>query len=83
MLKWAAVTCAVVGVLVAVWFNVQRSDQFGDELYMSHLFPPAVRLARPVAVDAFVDGLAPLQATLDRKAKEPARGDEGTRGDDE
>jgi MFS family permease len=83
MLKWAAVTCALVGVLVAVWFNVQRSDQFGDELYMSHLFPPAVRLARPVAVDAFVDGLAPLQATLDRKAKEPARGDEGTRGDDE
>jgi len=83
VLKWAAATCAVVGVAVAFWFNVQRTDQFGDELYMSHLFPPALRLARPVPVDAFVDGLATLQSTLDKKAKEPARGDDGPRGDDE
>jgi len=55
---------------------VQRSDQFGDELYMNHLFPPALRLARPVTTDALVDGLAPLKATLDRKAKEPGRGDD-------
>ncbi|HWH80869.1 MAG TPA: FHA domain-containing protein, partial [Burkholderiaceae bacterium] len=41
LLKWVALTCAVVGVLLSLWFNVQRSDQFGDELYMSHLFPPA------------------------------------------
>ena len=77
VLKWAAASCAASGVAVALWFNVQRTDQFGDELYMSHLFPPALRLARPVPVGAFVDGLAPLQATLDKKAKEPARGDEG------
>jgi hypothetical protein len=83
LLKWAAATCAVVGVAVSVWFNVQRGDQFGDELYMSHLFPPALRLARPVAVDPFVSGLAPLQATLDKKAREPGRGDDGPRGDDE
>ena len=83
VLKWAAVTCALVGVALSLWFNVQRSDQFGDELYMSHLFPPALRLAKPVPTDAFVDGLAPLQATLDKKAKEPARGDEAGRADDE
>ena len=83
VLKWVAVTCAAVGVLLSLWFNVQRSDQFGDELYMSHLFPPALRLAKPVTTDAFVDGLAPLQTTLDKKAKEPARGGEGGRTDDE
>jgi hypothetical protein len=83
MLKWAAATCAVVGVAVAFWFNVQRTDQFGDELYMSHLFPPALRLARPVPVETFVDGLATLQTQLDKKAKEPARGDDGPRADDE
>ena len=83
LLKWVAVTCAVVGVLLSLWFNVQRSDQFGGELYMSHLFPPALRLARPISTDAFIDGLAPLQATLDRKAREPARGEEAARGDDE
>ena len=81
--KWAAVSCAVVGVLLSMWFNVQRSDQFGDELYMNHLYPPALRMAKPIGTDAFVDGLASLKATLDKKAKEPPRGDEGGRGEEE
>ena len=82
VLKWVAATCAVVGVLLTLWFNVQRRDQLGDELYMNHLFPPALRVAKPIASDAFVDDLASLKATLDKKAKEPARGDEG-RSEDE
>ncbi|MEP7102533.1 MAG: FHA domain-containing protein [Burkholderiales bacterium] len=81
--KWAAVSCAVVGVLLSLWFNVQRSDQFGDELYMSHLFPPALRIAKPITTDAFVGDLGTLKTTLDKKAKEPARGDESGRSDDE
>ena len=83
VLKWVAVTCALVGVALSLWFNTQRSDLLGDELYMNHLFPPAARLARPAASDAFVDGLAPLKAALDKKAKEPGRGDEGGRTDEE
>ncbi len=59
-----------VGVALSLWFNVQRTGRTGEELYMNHLFPPALRLARPEAVDRLVDGLAPLQAILDRKAKE-------------
>jgi hypothetical protein len=42
-----------------------------------------LRLARPVPVETFVDGLATLQTQLDKKAKEPARGDDGPRADDE
>ena len=83
LLKWVAATCAIVGMLLSLWFNVQRSDQFGEELYMSHLFPPALRLAKPISADTFIDGLAPLKAALDKKAKEPARGDEAARTDDE
>ena len=83
LLKWVAVTCGVVGVLLSLWFNVQRSDQFGEELYMNHLFPPALRVAKPISSDAFVDELGTLKATLDKKAKEPARGDEAGRGEDE
>jgi hypothetical protein len=83
VLKWTAVTCALVGGLLTMWFNLQRNDQFGDELYMSHLFPPALRVARPVTTDAFVGGLATLKATLDKKAKEPGDGDEGGRGEEE
>ncbi len=84
MLRRAALTTAVVGIALSLWFNQQRTDRLGEELYMNHLFPPALRLARPVPVDAFVDGLAPLQKVLDQKAKEPPHGDAGTTpGDDD
>ena len=76
LMKAVAALCAVVGIALTLWFNVQRSDQFGDELYMNHLFPPALRLARPVTTDAFVGALAPLKATLDKKAKDTSRNDD-------
>ncbi len=82
-LRWVAATCALVGVALSMWFNVQRSDQLGEELYMNHLFTPALRIAKPVSSAVFVDGLAPLKATLDKKAREPARGDEASRSEDE
>ena len=75
-LRWAALACAVVGVALTLWFNVQRTDQFGEELYMNHLFPPALRLARPVANDAFIDDLARLKPLLDKKAKETSGTDD-------
>ena len=81
-LRWAAVTCAVTGVALTLWFNVQRADQFGEELYMNHLFPPAMRLAKPLSNDAFINGLAGLKAPLDKKAKETSGADEaGGRGE--
>ena len=50
----------------------------GDELYMSHLYPPALRVARPPpGRRAESTELAPLQAELDRKAREPASADAG------
>ena len=83
LLTYAAAACGVVGVALSMWFNLQRGDQLGEELYMNHLFPPALRLAKPVAPEAFVDGLAALRPLLDKKAKEPARGDEAGRSEDE
>ena len=82
-LRWAAVTCAGVGVALTLWFNLQRNDQFGDELYMNHLFPPALRVAKPVPLDGFIEGLASLKPTLDKKARESGRGEDGGRSDDE
>ena len=75
LLRWVVATGAVVGIALTLWFNVQRSSRIGDELYMSHLYPPALRLARPLATDRFIEGLAPLHALLDRKAKEPSSAD--------
>ena len=75
-LRWAAAACAVTGMALTLWFNVQRTDQFGEELYMNHLFPPALRLAKPIASDAFIDDLARLKPLLDKKAKETSGADE-------
>jgi hypothetical protein len=73
----------VAGTTLSLWFNHQARDQFGEELYMSHLFPPALRLARPVDTASFVKGLAPLQATLDAKAKKRDSGDADAEAADE
>jgi hypothetical protein len=82
LMRWVGGVAAVAGIALTLWFNVQRSDRLGEDLYMSHLYPPVLRLAPAMPVDAFIDGLAPLQAVLDRKAKEEGRGDAGA-GDEE
>ncbi|HUP08198.1 MAG TPA: FHA domain-containing protein [Caldimonas sp.] len=74
-LRWVVAAGAVVGIALTMWFNQQRTGRFGDELYLTHLYPPGMRLVRPVPVDRFIDGLAPLHATLDQKAREPATSD--------
>jgi hypothetical protein len=73
----------LAGFGLTLWFNHQARDQFGDELYMNHLFPPGWRLAKPVDTATFVKGLAPLQATLDEKAKKRDTGGEAGPGDDD
>lgn len=85
LMRAVAVTGFVAGVALSLWFNVQRTGRLGEELYMNHLFPPELRVAKLVPVDRFVQGLAPMQAILDRKAKEPASGDGDARpgGDDD
>ncbi|HZE90269.1 MAG TPA: hypothetical protein VE029_00960, partial [Rhizobacter sp.] len=68
-LRIVAVSTVVVGVALNMWFNVQNTDRVGSELYMNHLFPPALRLAKPVDTATFMQRLLPLKATLDDQAK--------------
>ena len=77
LMRAVALTGFAVGVALQLWFNVQRTGRPGEELYMNHLFAPQLRVARPVAVDRFVERLAPMQAILDKQAKEQT----GTGGD--
>jgi len=65
----------IAGTALSLWFNQQNRDQLGEELYMNHLFPPALRLAKPLDTNAFVKGLSSLKPSLDDKAKK--RGDSG------
>jgi hypothetical protein len=76
LMRGVAAMGFVVGVALTLWFNVQRTGRPGEELYMNHLFPPALRIAGPVTVDHFVDGLAPMQAILDKQAKDKSGTDD-------
>lgn len=82
LLAWLAGAGAVAGVALSLWLNLQQTDQWGDELYMSHLFPPTWRLARPVATAPFIDGLTALKPRLDAKAKEAGDGSDSNGADD-
>jgi hypothetical protein len=80
--RWLTATAWLVAVGLALWFNLQRNDRWGEQLYLGHFFPPAFLLARPVEVEGFVNGLQPLQTVLNKKAKESPSGD-STGGSDE
>ena len=81
LMRGVAFAGFLAGVSLTLWFNVQRTGRVGEELYMSHLFPPALRVARPVSVDHFVDDLAPMQAILVRQAKDRSGTDDDGGGD--
>jgi hypothetical protein len=83
LMRGVAATGFIVGVALTLWFNVQRTGRPGEELYMNHLFPPQLRLAKTKPVDSLIEGLAPMQAILDRKAKEQSGGDNDSRGGDD
>jgi hypothetical protein len=84
LMRGVAATGFVVGVALTLWFNVQRTGRPGEELYMNHLFPPQLRLVKAKPVDTLIDSLTPMQAILDRKAKDQSGGDNDAReGDDE
>lgn len=75
-LRGAALGMFVAATCISMWFNHQRSGQVGEELYMNHLFPPALQLARPVEATRFVDEMKSLKPTLDARAKKRESGDD-------
>jgi len=81
-MRVAAVSMFVVGTALSFWFNQQNRDQIGEELYMSHLFPPALRVAKPQDTATFVKGLSALKPTLDDKARKRDSGDDGVGDED-
>lgn len=78
-----AVTCLVMALLgsgLTLIGNEQRSGRLGDELYMSVLMPPAMRVARNHPVDEFMGKVGALKAGLDA---ERARKVKDSGGDDD
>ncbi len=83
LMRSVAVAAFVLGTALTLWKQEQRNERFGSELYLSSFQPPALRLARPVPADKFIDNLATLQPLLDKKAKEETSAENGATSDDE
>jgi pSer/pThr/pTyr-binding forkhead associated (FHA) protein len=59
------VVLAVLGSGLAFIGNEQRSGRLGDELYMSVLMPPQMRVSRDHTVDEFMGQVGAMKARLD------------------
>ena len=79
LMRGVAAAGFAAAVVLSLWFNVQRTGRPGEERYMNHLFPPQLRAAKTVPVDRFIAQLAPMQAILDRKAREQSGNDSDSR----
>jgi hypothetical protein len=74
-----AVICAALALAgsgLAFIANEQRSGRLGDELYMSVLMPPSMRVSRDHSLDEFMGQVGAMKARLDleRARKDDAEG---------
>jgi hypothetical protein len=78
-----AATTVVCGIALHLWFNWQGNERLGDELYLTDLYPPALRLASPVDTASFIERVGPMKARLDAMAKKASDdGDEAPSGEE-
>ncbi|MES3025002.1 MAG: FHA domain-containing protein [Pseudomonadota bacterium] len=69
---------AILGAGLTLIGNEQRRGQFGDNLYMSVLLPPALRVSPDHSVDEFMAGAAGIKAKLDTERAEKVSEDADT-----
>jgi hypothetical protein len=80
-----AVTCTILALLgsgLTLISNEQRSGRLGDELYMSVLLPPAMRVASNHNVDEFMVKVNGMKAKLDSERVKKVK-DSGAADDDD
>lgn len=70
MFAVAFVSVFLVGATLRMALNHQRSDRWFTPLYLSSLGPPALRLARTVSPQQFLDEARALRAPLEERAKD-------------
>ena len=75
-LAWTVAAVVMLGVpawLGAQWLNRMRLT---NEMYMSSLFPPSLRVAPAAPVDQLLQDAEALRAKLDRRLKDDGLADE-------
>jgi hypothetical protein len=64
--RWICAGCAVLCSALILAGNVQRTGRWSDELYMSVLMPPAMRVSPDHGVDEFMRDVEAMKGPLDR-----------------
>jgi hypothetical protein len=80
-----AITCLILALLgsgLTLISNEQRSGRLGDELYMSVLLPPTMRVAGNHNVDEFMGKVGDMKKRLDAERVKKVK-DNGTTDDDD
>lgn len=79
-LAWLAVGLAALGLAASLGTNWLQNQRLSNQLYMTHVYPPAWRMAKGVGIGPFMDETARLKQKLDVRLKDRAA--EGDNGDD-
>jgi len=77
-----SVVLAIIGSTLILLSNLQISGRLADELYMSAIYPPALRLSPDHATDAFFRDAAALQRGADAERGKSSRGEADDDGDE-
>ncbi|WP_036168596.1 FHA domain-containing protein [Massilia sp. 9096] len=64
--RWICTGLAVLGSVLILTANVQRTGRFSDELYMATLMPPQLRVSQDKGVDQFMREVEGMKESLDR-----------------
>jgi hypothetical protein len=64
--RWICTGLALLGSVLILTANVQRTGRFSDELYMATLMPPQLRVSQDKGVDQFMREVEGMKEPLDR-----------------
>ncbi len=77
-LKVYLAALAILGSVISMTKTYQASNHLSDELYMSRIYPPAVRFSRDHSLEEFMVDMKTLKEQVDTERKEnPDKSDKG------
>ncbi|MDD5058769.1 MAG: FHA domain-containing protein [Sideroxydans sp.] len=75
-IAFASALVALLGAGVVLMVNYQKSGLFADELYISDLYSPALRLSADKPVNQFLDAAGRLKPAIDAERGKAVNGDD-------
>mgnify|MGYP003145309218 CR=1 FL=1 len=69
-LKLILIALVLLGSTITMTKKYQASNHLSDELYMSHIYPPSVRLSRDHSLEEFMADMQSLKKQVDDERKE-------------